>query len=140
MKKTVNIILALVLALTLVLSLTACRAKSDTGSSGDNSISSTTSNIGSKKTIDPPKNQSSHYEYTFSALEGCVIVESDKLSGRCVYKTKCPICGKTSYGTTTVYLSRGTYNSGTTCTNSNCTNWGKNFDVKLEATAQLVYD
>ncbi len=84
--------------------------------------------------------KTSHYEYTHSALEGCVIVSSDRLTGECIYKARCPVCGKTSSGQTSTYLKSGTFVSGATCQNVQCTNWGKHFDVKVGATAQLVDD
>ena len=84
--------------------------------------------------------KTSHFEYTHSALEGCVIVSSNKLSGECIYKTKCRVCGKTSSGQTCTYLKSGTLNSGATCQNAQCTNWGKHFDVKIETTLQLIDD
>ena len=82
----------------------------------------------------------SHNEYTHAALEGCEIISSDKLTGECVYKAKCPVCGKTNSGHTITYIKYGTLNSGATCENVQCSNWGKHFDVKISGTSQLVYD
>lgn len=137
MKKT---FLAIVLALILTLSLCSCGEKSGENSNSNVSSDEKVTSVEGSTTIAPRENKSSHYEYTHSALEGCVIVKSDKLTGQCVYKTKCPVCGKTSSGTTSTYRRSGILNSGSTCSNAQCSNWGKHFDVKIETTSQLVDD
>lgn len=134
----------LLLAIIMVLIIAIlCSCGADSNNNTTNSVSGyeeiqseTTSSSENNQT----NNKSSHYEYTHSAIEGCVIVSSDKLTGECVYKTKCPICGKTNSVQTSACIKSGTLNSEATCTNAQCANWGKNFDVKIEVTAQLVDD
>lgn len=81
---------------------------------------------------------SAHTEYSHTALEGCVIVESNSLTGQCRYKTKCPICGTTSAGATTIHLTSGTLNTGTSCTNAKCSQFGEIFTVRIETKSKQV--
>ena len=135
MKKT---LIAIIMVM-LITVLCSCGEKGETPSDSIGSDEKATSTATSS-VIAQENEPSAHYEYTHAALEGCVIVKSDRLTGECVYKTKCPICGKTSSGTTSTYLKSGTLNSGATCSNAQCSNWGKHFDVKIETTSQLVKD
>ena len=135
MKKSILLITILIIVSTLC----SCGTKSENKITNSEPDVKTSSSVQNDKTV-LQNEQSSHYEYTHSALEGCVITKSDRLTGECVYKTKCPVCGETSSGTTSTYLKSGILNSGATCTNTQCSNWGKHFDVKIETTSQLIDD
>jgi len=87
-----------------------------------------------------PKPITYHSEYSHVALEGCVIIESDKLTGFCRFTTKCPVCGKTNSVYDSMYSKSGGLVYCGVCVNSQCSNWGKSFFVKIQTTSTLVED
>ncbi|MGN0171993.1 MAG: hypothetical protein ACI39E_04325 [Acutalibacteraceae bacterium] len=137
MKRTFSAIITVLMIAALLCSCSENK-ETDFNSTGvdDGKATSATSSAG----ISQENDKTSHYEYTHAALEGCVIVSSDKLTGQCTYKTTCPVCGKTNPGQTSAYLKSGTLNKAATCQNAQCTNRGKSFDVKIETTALLIED
>ena len=105
--------------------------ESDTKKSGTNNESTNTEVTQDETT--------SHYEYTHVAVEGCVITESDKSTGLCVYKTKCPVCGETSSSQKSQYL-KSNLSTGATCSNADCSNFGKRFDVEIDTNTEYIDD
>lgn len=80
-------------------------------------------------------------EYTHSALEGCVIVESDRTTGHYAYQTKCPTCGKVNNSVIRIYNSAGSgRNSSDVCRNSKCSQFGKSFTVKIKITSKTFWE
>ena len=135
--KTKQIIsLALMLAL-LVTVITGCGTKE--GSSTNNNEESTSvvsaemkENEESISTTKPATENKTHSEYvkTYSvyAEQGAVVTWSDPKTGQFRYKDKCETCGQVASGEHSggLFVGEGSYyNAGFTCTNSNCSMWGK---------------
>lgn len=135
--KTKQIIsLALMLAL-LVTAFSGCGTKE--GSSTNNKEESTSvvsaemkENEESISTSKPSTEKKTHSEYlkTYSvyAEQGAVVTWYDPKTGQFRYKDKCETCGQVASGEHSGGLFAGegsSYNAGFTCTNSNCSMWGK---------------
>ena len=135
--KTKQIIsLALMLAL-LVTAFSGCGTKE--GSSTNNKEESTSvvsaemkENEESISTTKPSTKKKTHSEYvkTYSvyAEQGAVVTWSDPKTGQFRYKDKCETCGQVASGEHSggLFVGEGSsYNAGFTCTNSNCSMWGK---------------
>ena len=76
------------------------------------------------------KNTRSEYVKTYSvyAEQGAVVTWSDPKTGQFRYKDKCETCGQVALGEHSggLFVGEGsTYNAGFTCTNSDCSMWGK---------------
>lgn len=135
--KTKQIIsIALMLAL-LVSVITGCGTKEDPSTSNnEESISAVSSemkeNEESKSASKPSIEKKTHSEYvkTYSvyAEQGAVVTWSDPKTGQFRYKDKCETCGQVASGEHSggLFVGEGSsYNAGFTCTNSNCSMWGK---------------
>lgn len=135
--KTKQIIsIALMLAL-LVTAFSGCGTKE--GSSTSNKEESTSvvssemkeneeSKSGSKTSAE--KKTHSEYVKTYSvyAEQGAVVTWSDPKTGQFRYKDKCETCRQVASGEHIggLFVGEGSsYNAGFTCTNSNCSMWGK---------------
>ena len=135
--KTKQIIsIALMLAL-LVTAISGCGTKE--GASTNNNEESTSvvsskmkENEESKSTSKATAEKKTHSEYikTYSvyAEQGAVVTWSDPKTGQFRYKDKCETCGQVASGEHSggLFVREGSsYNAGFTCTNSNCSMWGK---------------
>ena len=83
-------------------------------------------------TTKPATENKTHSEYvkTYSvyAEQGAVVTWSDPKTGQFRYKAKCETCGQVASREHSGGLFVGdgsSYNAGFTCTNSNCSMWGK---------------
>ena len=83
-------------------------------------------------TSKPSTEKKTHSEYvkTYSvyAEQGAVVTWSDPKTGQFRYKDKCETCGQVASGEHSggLFVGEGSsYNAGFTCTNSNCSMWGK---------------
>lgn len=86
----------------------------------------------SKSTSTPAAEKKTHSEYvkTYSvyAEQGAVVTWFDSKTGQFRYKDKCETCGQVASGEHSggLFVGEGSsYNAGFTCTNSNCSMWGK---------------
>ena len=86
----------------------------------------------SKSASKPSIEKKTHSEYvkTYSvyAEQGAVVTWSDPKTGQFRYKDKCETCGQVASGEHSggLFVGEGSsYNAGFTCTNSNCSMWGK---------------
>lgn len=138
--KTKQIIsIALMLAL-LVTASSGCGTKESASPNNKEEstsvISSETSEIKeneeSKSTSTPAAEKKTHSEYvkTYSvyAEQGAVVTWFDPKTGQFRYKDKCETCGQVASGEHSggLFVGEGSsYNAGFTCTNSNCSMWGK---------------
>lgn len=135
--KTKQIIsLALMLAL-LVTAFSGCGTKEGSSTNNKEESNSVVSaemkeNEESISTSKPSTEKKTHSEYvkTYSvyAEQGAVVTWSDPKTGQFRYKDKCETCGQVASGEHSggLFVGEGSYyNAGFTCTNSNCSMWGK---------------
>lgn len=137
MKTRQIISIALMLAL-LVIVISGC-GKKEGSSTNDNEEESPSvvssemkANEESKSTGESAAEKKTHSEYvkTYSvyAEQGAVVTWSDPKTGQFSYKDKCETCGQVASGEHSggLFVGEGSsYNAGFTCTNSNCSMWGK---------------
>ena len=132
MLKRIKITLIFGLLLSVVLSFSACKNDSSTDSNNPSQTNSAVSaenntTASSEKSIN---NQSQKYVKTYSvyAEQGAVVTWFDSTTGQFRYKDKCETCGKVASGEHSggLFVGEGSsYNAGFTCTNPNCSMWGK---------------
>lgn len=135
--KTKQIIsLSLMLAL-LVMVITGCGTKEDSSTNNNEEYTSAVSSEMKEKeesisTAKSSAEKKTHSEYvkTYSvyAEQGAVVTWSDPKTGQFRYKDKCETCGQVASGEHSggLFVGEGSsYNAGFTCTNSNCSMWGK---------------
>lgn len=135
--KTKQIIsIALMLAL-LVTAFSGCGTKESTSTNNKEESSSVVSsemkeNGDSAVTSEAQTENNTHSEYvkTYSvyAEQGAVVTWFDPKTGQFRYKDKCETCGQVASGEHSggLFVGEGSsYNAGFTCTNSNCSMWGK---------------
>ena len=133
-KQIISIALMLVLLVTII---TGCGTKEDSYTNNNEEYTSAVSsemkeNEESISTTKPATEKKTHSEYvkTYSvyAEQGAVVMWSDPKTGQFRYKDKCEICGQVASGEHSggLFVGEGSsYNAGFTCTNSNCSMWGK---------------
>lgn len=139
-KRTILMLFVIVLSFSMV----ACDSSQETQSDNHNNNQTTNESISSNQgendvTNDNSKTENNtssepktHTEYVKTyfvyAEEGAVVTWYDPQTGQFRYKDKCETCGKVSGGEHSggLFVSGSSkYNAGFTCTNSNCSMWGK---------------
>ena len=135
--KTKQIISIALMLILLVTAFSGCGTKE--GASTNNNEESTSvvsskmkENEEGKSAGKPSTEKKTHSEYikTYSvyAEQGAVVTWSDPKTGQFRYKDKCETCGQVASGEHSggLFVREGSsYNAGFTCTNSNCSMWGK---------------
>ena len=82
-----------------------------------------------------------HWETHHWVEAGAVIISSEPLTGKVVYKSKCPYCGKVNNSEIyTIRLQMGKSNNNAMCSNPKCSNYGKTFRVVINCKTEYVYD
>lgn len=139
MKKFITLFLCVVLSL----SFTAC-GDSDSNSTDTNTNNSqqvTDYNQQTENEVESSQQESQNIQtesktdrteyvkiYSVYAEQGAVVTWFDSKTGQFKYKAKCETCGEIAGGEHGggLFVGEGTsYNAGFTCTNSNCSMWGK---------------
>ena len=133
-----KVCLLLIVTMTITM-LVACTNNNDTTNSAtnyQNTYDETQNNTSKDEennntTTAEPKNKT-HTEYvktyTVYAEQGAVVTWFDSQTGQFKYKDKCETCGQVASGEHggSLFVGEGfSYNAGFTCTNSNCSMWGK---------------
>ena len=133
--KTKHIIsLALMLGLS-VTAINGCGTKEDSSANKKEESAYAVSSEMKEESISttkPEAEKKTHSEYvkTYSvyAEQGAVVTWYDSQTGQFRYKDKCETCGQVSSSEHSggLFVGEGSsYNAGFTCTNSDCSMWGK---------------
>lgn len=148
MKKKILFALVLLTAAAAVL-LAACGYDKTGGRNTEATTAKSSAYTSQSKTTEAPetkKGRESHEEYVETyyvyAERGAVVTWFDPQTGQFRYKDKCEECGKIASGehSGSQYVHpRSSYSAGFTCTNPDCSMWGKSQRAEIGCSSTGEY-